>query len=127
MASKSATALLCTPCSSEPAIRCGVPQRVDADPLDPSDLRRDIDDSQEVARIDGSAEVVREHQPGVPPLIPRAQLLGSLGRLLRAQQRNDRRGAASFAGIDPSWVRRTPVSCRLGRPSCRTRVLGAVP
>jgi len=53
----------------EPTDRRGVPQCVDADALDSSGLRRDVDDAEQVARVDGSAELVGEDQSRVLPLI----------------------------------------------------------
>jgi hypothetical protein len=94
--SRSATALM-WPCSSQPtAAECRrVWTPMSSTPA--GRLRGDLDDAQQVARIDGATDLVGEHQPGVPPLIACAPLLGGLACFVLAQQRhrvwfhNDRR------------------------------------
>jgi hypothetical protein len=68
----------------EPPNRGRVPQGVDTDVLDTGRLRRYLDDPQQVARVDGPAELVGENQSAVLPLISCPQLLGGLDRFVLA-------------------------------------------
>ena len=74
----------------QPRRRVGVPQRVHPDALDACPGRRGLDGPQHVARLDRSAELGGEHQPGLAPMVAGAQLLDGLGGLVCLQHRHDR-------------------------------------
>ena len=94
--SMSATALMCTPASSQPTA-ARVPQGVYADTFDTRSLGRVFDDAQEVARVHWSPEFGGEHQPRLLPLVACAQLLGLLLGSVLAQHRHDGGGLAMTA------------------------------